>query len=119
MGPLMTPDSTTTHANLIPAYYERLLLETFEAETKFYGFGTKNTLAENSGKSITWNRRDVLAQGYVLTEGTAPSNQALATTKVSALIRQFGLVLNLAELKSFLNIWEPLTAMAYGNPREA
>lgn len=87
---VVTLDSTTTYANLIPQYYERQLLEVFRKKTRFYNFGTKNALETNNGKTVTWNRFTTLDEGYVLTEGVNPSNQSLATTKVSALIRQFG-----------------------------
>lgn len=89
---VITLDTTTTEANLIPQWYNRLLLETFEKNNRFYNFGQKDVLAESNGKTVTWNRRDVLANGYLLTEGITPSNQSLTTTKVSALVRQFGQV---------------------------
>lgn len=103
MGPI-TLDSTTTHANLIPQWYNRLLLDTFEHQTRFYNFGQKDILAENNGKTVTWNRFDPLAEGYVLTEGVSPSNQALATTKVSALIRQFGQIVAFTDLVDMTTI---------------
>jgi N4-gp56 family major capsid protein len=103
MGPI-TPDSTTTYANLIPQWYSRQLLNVYETNSRFYGFAEKTPLPTGEGKTVTWNRFDKLGEGYVLTEGVTPSNQALATTKVSALVRQFGQVVAFTDFADLTTI---------------
>lgn len=101
---VITLDTTTTYANLIPQYYERQLLEVLRKKTRFYNFGIRNDMMQNNGKSITWNRPTKLDEGYVIGEGITPSNQSLATTQVSALIRQFAGVASFTDLADLTTI---------------
>ena len=82
--------TTTTLANLIMSYYDRLLLERLRANTVMYQFADKKPLPKNSGTTITWNRYTDFSAVTALTEGTVPDAIATSTTKVSATLEQFG-----------------------------
>jgi len=86
----ITVDTTTTLSNLLPSYYDRVLLDTFHQTVRFQQFAEKKRIPTGEGKSITWNRYTKLDLGYVLTEGTRPSNHGLSTVQVSALAQQYG-----------------------------
>ncbi len=81
----------TSLTNTIKDYYDRKLLEVLDPMLKFFQFGISKPLPKNEGKSVIWNRPDRLALGFVLSEGVPTSTaNALSTTKVSAVVRQFG-----------------------------
>jgi len=106
MGPF-TSDTTTTHSNLISTWYDRVLLETFDKTQRFYQFAEKKPLPVGEGGTVIWNRASRLGLGYLLTQATPPSNQALGTLQVSALIRQFGQTAgfsDLADLETITNM---------------
>lgn len=82
--------TTTTLTNTIKSYYDRMLLETLDPETKFYQFSVKKPLPIGEGTSVIWNRPRRLGFGQKVTPGIKPSANALSTIKVSALIETYG-----------------------------
>ena len=88
---LGTETTTTTLTNTIKSYYDRMLLETLDPQTRFYQFGVKKPLPTGEGTSVIWNRPRRLGFGQkITTAGQKPSANALSTTKVSALIEKYG-----------------------------
>lgn len=85
-----TYTTTTTLTNTIKSYYDRMLLETLDPETKFYQFAVKKPLPIGEGTSVIWNRPRRLGFGQKITAGQKPSANALSTIKVSALIETYG-----------------------------
>lgn len=82
--------TTTTLANTIKSYYDRMLLETLDPSTRFYQFAVKKPLPRGEGTSVIWNRPIRLGYGQKLAAGIKPSANALSTAKVSALIEKYG-----------------------------
>ena len=87
---LGTLSTTTTLTNTIKNYYDRMLLETLDPQTKFYQFAVKKPLPTGEGTSVIWNRPRRLGFGQKVTAGIKPSANALSTIKVSALIEVYG-----------------------------
>lgn len=88
---LGTETTTTTLTNTIKSYYDRMLLETLDPQTRFYQFGVKKPLPKGEGTSVIWNRPRRLGIGQkITTAGQKPSANALSTTKVSAIIEKYG-----------------------------
>ena len=85
-----TANTTSTLSNLLPSFYDRVLLDTFDKTVRFQQFADKKSVPLGEGKSVTWNRYSRLALGYKLTEATRPSSVALSTVQVSALLEQYG-----------------------------
>ena len=85
-----TSTTTTTLANTIKTYYDRLLLEVLDPSLRFFQFATKKPLPKNEGTTVIWNRPSRLSLGQKLAEGTRPSSNVLSTEKVSAKIEQLG-----------------------------
>jgi len=89
----MALTTTTTLANTISTYYDRLLLEVLDPKLLYYQFGLKKPLPTGEGKTVVWNLPYRLDRGYVLSEGSPvqlSTAYALSTYKVSAIVRQFG-----------------------------
>lgn len=89
LGTLAYTDSTAL-ANLIKTYYDRMLLETLDPETKFYQFGVKKPLPVGEGNAIQWNRPRRLGFGQKLAAGLKPSANVLSTIRVSSIIELYG-----------------------------
>lgn len=76
--------------NMIKDYYDRMLLETLDPETKFYQFGVQKPLPKGEGRTIIWNRPRRLGFGQKLTGSIKPSSNSLSTIKVSAIVEEYG-----------------------------
>lgn len=88
---LATAETTTSSlTNTIKSYYDRLLLEVLDPQTKFYQFAEMKPLPTGEGTSVIWNRPVRLSIGQKLTAGEKPSANELSTAKVSALIEIYG-----------------------------
>lgn len=87
---LGTLSTTTTLTNLIKSYYDRMLLETLDPQTKYLQFGVKKPLPLSEGTSVIWNRPRRLGFGQKVTAGIKPSANALSSVKVSSLIETYG-----------------------------
>ena len=82
--------STSDLTNTIKSYYDRMLLETLNPETKFYQFAVKKPLPKAEGTSVIWNRPRRLGFGQKVTAGIKPSASELSSIKVSAIIEVYG-----------------------------
>jgi N4-gp56 family major capsid protein len=107
----MANTTTSTLANTISTYYDRVLLEALDPALKFYQFGIKKPLPKGEGKTVVWNLPYRLAIGSTLTEGrTTPASgggNALSTYKVSAIIQQYGgytAITDLVDLTSITDV---------------
>lgn len=85
-----TLSTTTTLTNLIKSYYDRMLLETLDPQTKYFQFAVKKPLPKGEGTSVIWNRPRRLGFGQKVTAGIKPSANVLSTIKVSSLIEVYG-----------------------------
>lgn len=111
----MALTTTTSLANTIKTYYDRMLLEVLDPQLKFYQFGVKKPLPKNEGTSVLWNRPKRLATGYVLAEGAnmqLSAANALSTDKVSAVIRQFGGFTTISDLVDMTSITDVMKMAA-------
>jgi N4-gp56 family major capsid protein len=107
-----TQSTTTTLTNTIKAFYDRLLLDVLEPSLRFYQFAEKKPLPTGEGTTVIWNRPTALSVGQKLTEGTAPSANALSTQKVSAKIEQLGgyiVATDLVQLTSITDVMKLAT----------
>jgi N4-gp56 family major capsid protein len=85
--------NTTTLTNTIKTFYDRMLLEALDPMLVFYQFGIKKPLPTGEGMSVYWNLPRRLALGYALSQGSPvllSAGYALSTTRVSAIINQYG-----------------------------
>lgn len=99
--------NTTSLTNTIKSYYDRMLIEALDPALKFYQFGIKKNLPKGEGTSIIWNQPSRLSLGYVLSQGSPvllSAGNALSTTKVSAIIRQFGGFTDVSDLVDLTSI---------------
>lgn len=86
-------------ANLVRAYYDRVLLERVKQMTRYYQFGEKRPLPLNEGNQITWNRKRALDIGFTLSQGTPTSTgYTLSTTQLTATISQYGAFVPISDL---------------------
>lgn len=110
---LATAETTTSSlTNTIKTYYDRLLLEVLDPQTKFYQFATLKPLPTGEGTSVIWNRPTRLSRGQKLVAGQKPSSNELSTAKVSALIEIYGgfsLLQDLVTLTSITDVMNVAT----------
>lgn len=76
--------------NMIKDYYDRMLLETLDPETKFYQFGVQKPVPKGEGRTIIWNRPRRLGFGQKLAGSIKPSSNSLSTIKVSTIVEEYG-----------------------------
>ena len=100
--------SVSDLTGLVKTFYDRMMLETLDPETKFYQFGVKKPLPRTEGNAITWNRPRRLGLGQKLTAGIKPSANELSTVRVSALIEVYGGYTLVEDLVSATAIVDPL-----------
>ena len=110
MGTL-TANTTASLSNLLPSFYDKVLLETFDKTVRFQQFAQNKSVPRDMGKSVTWNRATRLGLGYKLTEGTRPSSTALSTVQISALVEQYGQYVALTDFIDLTSI-NDVTKMA-------
>lgn len=97
-----TTTGASTLGNTIPTLYERVMIDWLIPELRFYVFGAKTPLQKGAGKSVIWNRKVTIADGYKAGEGIPISAvKTLSTNKVSALVETLTDAVALSEL-SFL-----------------
>lgn len=91
-------DSTAVAADL-RAYFSKRLLDITGKDAVLSDAAYKEKIPAGSGKSIDFTQYARLATpGAVLTDGVTPSDTALAPTKVSATIDQWGAYVTLTDL---------------------
>ena len=72
-------------------YYDRRFLDRLVPQLQFASMGSKRPLPKNSGTLIVWHRLNKLAAAVTpLTEGTNPTEQAIATTRFTAEPLEYG-----------------------------
>lgn len=106
----ITSESDLT--NTIKTYYDRMLLETLDPETKYFQFGVKKPLPTSEGNAVNWNRPRRLGIGQKITAGIKPSANELSTILVSALIETYGdyvLLADRVQLTSITNVMDMAT----------
>lgn len=96
--------STSDLTNTIKSFYDRMLLEVLDPQTKFYQFAVLKPLPGGEGTSVIWNRPTRLSVGQKLAPGVKPSANELSTTKVSALIETYGGYVVLEDLVQLTSI---------------
>lgn len=100
----MTQSTTSTIPALIPAYYDRLLLDNLYPDLYLYQFGVKKSIPRNFGKTIAFTRyyKASAAGGmYVpiaLTEGTSPGLSSLSAASITATLSSFGAAVGITDL---------------------
>jgi len=107
--------TTTSLTNTIKTYYDRMMLEVLDPTLKFFQFGVKKPLPKAEGKSVIWNRPTNLGRGYTLAEGSTmalSAANALSTTKVSAVVRQFGGFTTISDLVDLTSITDVMQMAA-------
>ena len=78
-------------------YYDRKFLDRLTPQLHFMNMGDKRPLPKNSGTLIVWHRLNKLAAAVTpLTEGTNPSEQAIATTRFTAEPLEYGAFVKLS-----------------------
>ena len=105
---LGTITSISDLTGLVKTYYDRMLLETLDPETKFYQFSVKKPLPRGEGNAVQWNRPRRLGFGQKLTAGIKPSANELSTIRVSALVEVYGGYTLVEDLVSATAIVDPL-----------
>jgi N4-gp56 family major capsid protein len=104
----MTQTSTAI-ATLIPAYYDRLLLDNLYPDLYLYQFGVKKNIPRNFGKTVTFtryfkmNKNSSIGTGFslsamALTEGTPIGLSALSAATVTATLSGFGAAIGVSDL---------------------
>lgn len=105
--------NVTSLTNTIKQYYDRVMLDVLDPTLKFYQFGEKRPLPKGTGLTMVWNRPTRLAKGFLLSEGVTTSTaNALSTSKVSAIIRQFGGYTSVSDLVDLTSITDVMTMAA-------
>lgn len=99
----MTQTSTSI-GTLIPAYYDRLLLDNLYPDLYLYQFGIKKRIPRNFGKQITFTRYFKSSTGsghpvpFALTEGTPIGLSALSATTITATLSGYGSAIGVSDL---------------------
>lgn len=99
----MTQTSTGI-ATLIPAYYDRLLLDNLYPDLYLYQFGVKKSIPRNFGKTVTFTRYFKSTGGsghplpFALTEGAPIGLSALSAATITATLSGFGAAIGVSDL---------------------
>lgn len=107
MSDFLATTTTGDLSNAIKTYYDKVLLETLDPELRFYQFAEKKKVPKGEGQSVIWNRVTKFDMGRILTEGQAMTISAmrnLSTTKVSAIVNQYGDAVSISDVASFVSI---------------
>ncbi len=105
--------NVTSLTNTIKSFYDRVMLDTLDPTLIYYQFGEKRPLPKGEGLTMVWNRPVALAKGFVLSEGVTTSTaNALSTSKVSAIIRQFGGYTSISDLVDLTSITDVMKLAA-------
>ncbi len=95
----MAVTNTTALAADLQTYLAKQLLTTAERQTVFRQLGKLEPIPSASSKTISFTQYTKLATtSAVLTEGTTPTDTALATTAITAVVDQLGAYVTLTDL---------------------
>lgn len=104
--------STALTADIIPLIIKEKMLSIAEKQTVFYELADKETLAENSGKTVQFTRYERLnLPTTTITEGTPPAAQALTTSVVQAVVDQWGATVAITDVAQ-LTVKHPVLRVA-------
>jgi hypothetical protein len=102
---MMARGNTTLNSNLLSEHYFSVAQETKESRLVLDQFANQDALMSANGKVAWWNRfTDLGYAGNISTEGTNPTAIGPSTTKVSATIRERGVVVESSELLDFTSV---------------
>lgn len=105
--------NVTSLTNTIKQYYDRIMLDVLDPTLIYYQFGEKRPLPKGEGLTMVWNRPTRLAQGFLLSEGVTTSTaNTLSTSKVSAIIRQFGGYTSVSDMVDLTSITDVMKMAA-------
>jgi N4-gp56 family major capsid protein len=108
----MAATTTTTLSAELQTYFSKKLLKQAEYASVLDQFAYKENLPSNSSKTISFTQyTDLTPTTSVLTEGTAPSDTALAATAITATIDQLGAYITLTDLAQ-LTVKHPVVQKA-------
>lgn len=108
----MAATTTTSLAADLQTYFSKRLLKQAEYKTVLDQFGYKENIPANSSKTISFTQYTDLALATTpLTEGTAPTDTALASSAITATIDQLGAFVTLTDLAQ-LTVKHPVTTKA-------
>ncbi len=99
-------------ANGMKQFYDKKLLQVAVLDTLFEKYGVPRGIPARGGKSIEWRRYekfDVTAGSYTLTEGTAPTALQGTISAVSATISQYGMYAEISDVLETQN-YDPIIA---------
>lgn len=104
--------TSTLAADLVPVLIKEKLLSIAEKQTVFYELGDKETLPENSGKTVQFTRYERLPlPNAPLAEGVPPTNTPLTTSVVQAVVDQWGATVGLTDVAD-LTVRHPVLKVA-------
>jgi N4-gp56 family major capsid protein len=110
--------TTTSIAALIPAYYDRLLLDNLYPDLYLYQFGIKKQIPRNFGKQVTFTRyfksgTTALGLPAALTEGTAISLSSISATSITATLSGYGTAVGVSDLIVMTGISDVVRGAVY------
>lgn len=108
---MATNNTTSTLTSLMQIYYDRLMLDRLKKSLRFHAVGAAKQLPANSGKTVYWTRRTLMAANTTaITEGVVPASIALSATTVSASLSQYGDWTQTSDLISLTSIDDEIAA---------
>lgn len=108
----MAATTSTTLAADLQTYFSKRLLKQAEYKTVLDQFGYKENIPSNSSKTISFTQYSDLSLATTpLTEGTPPTDTALASSAITATIDQLGAYITLTDLAA-LTVKHPVTQKA-------
>jgi len=108
----MAATTTTTLSAELQTYFSKKLLKQASYKTVLDQFAYKEKLPSNSSKTISFTQyTDLTPTTTPLTEGTPPSDTALAATAITATIDQVGAYITLTDLAT-LTVKHPVVQKA-------
>lgn len=110
--------TTTSITTLIPAYYDRLLLDNLYPDLYLYQFGIKKRIPRNFGKQVTFTRYFKATTGnalvpFALTEGTPIGLSALSATTITATLSGYGSAVGVSDLIVMTGISDVVRGAVY------
>ena len=82
-------------------FWDKRLLSVAIKNLVFYTYGEKRPIPARGGKSINWRRfekLDITAGSYTLTEGTPPTETQATVSSVTATISQYGQFIKVSDI---------------------
>lgn len=97
--------TTSSVGNLLTNYFIRTALETLQKTLVLDQFSIMTPLPKGTGKTVFWNRfQDMGWPSHIGTEGNNPTPVGLSTDRVSAVIRQRGMIIDNSDLLDYTSV---------------